>query len=444
MNAVPPAWRRRLLPRSLFGRLIVILCAGLLCAHTLSFGLIVYERAQAAKTMMLFYLGKDVASSLAILERVPAGERAGWLPRLERGNYRYVLGMAPAGAAPPAGLASEIVAAISAALDPRYAVNATVPPSAAPSRRLDVGLTLSDGAPLTIEIIPSGQSLSPWLLLILSGQLLLLAGCTWLAVRQATQPLTQLAQAANALKADMPADPLPEDGPLEVARAAGAFNAMRRRIAEALAERMQILAAISHDLQTPITRMQLRVDLMDDAQHRDKLSGDLQAMHMLVKEGIAYARNAHGIAEAPCRTNLDALLLSLVYDYLDAGRTVTLLGELGHPLTTRPHALRRIITNLLDNALKFARDVELHVSAPAPGRVAVSVRDRGPGIAPEQLGKVLLPFYRVENSRNRDTGGTGLGLTIAAQLAGAMGATLVLSPRDGGGLDACLTLPSGN
>jgi signal transduction histidine kinase len=261
-------------------------------------------------------------------------------------------------------------------------------------------------------------------------------------VRLATRPLAQLAQAADALGPDLKGQPLPEDGPSEVARAAAAFNAMQRRIADHLDERMRILAAISHDLQTPITRMRLRADLLDNAALRDKLHGDLNAMQELVEEGIDCARSAGGATEAARATDLHALLDSLVCDYRDAGQSVRFDGRLERPITTRPHTLRRIVTNLVDNALKFAGDAELRIEAEAPDRVCIAVRDRGPGIAQAELQAVLRPFYRIESSRNRDTGGAGLGLAIAQQLTAALGGTLALSNREGGGLEARLSLPA--
>jgi len=206
-------------------------------------------------------------------------------------------------------------------------------------------------------------------------------------------------------------------------------------------ERVEILAAISHDLQTPITRMRLRTDLMDDEGTRAKFRQDLEVMHALVREGIAYARTLHGAAEPPCRIDADALFESMVADYEDAGRPVRLEGRAGAPVVTRPHALRRIVANLVDNALKYGGDVRLRVQ-PEGGRLVVAVTDDGPGIPEDELEAVLQPFYRVEGSRNRDTGGTGLGLAIALQLATAMGATLRLRNRAEGGLEARLVLPT--
>src|SRR5690606_4980900 len=269
---------------------------------------------------------------------------------------------------------------------------------------------------------------------------LLLACVTWLGVRLATRPLVQLANAADTLGPDLRASRLPENGPLEVSHAARAFNAMQERIGHYSAERMQILAAISHDLQTPITRMRMRADMLDDEILRGKFNQDLREMETLVREGVSYARTFHGTFELPSRIDPDALLDSLVYDYQDAGKEVSITGKLGHPLMTRPLTLRRVLVNLIDNALKYAGTVEIAVRPDQDGRVVVSILDHGPGIPEAELEKVFQPFYRVEASRNRDTGGTGLGLAIARQLMQAMNSSLTLHNRAGGGLEARLVL----
>jgi signal transduction histidine kinase len=261
-------------------------------------------------------------------------------------------------------------------------------------------------------------------------------------VKIATQPLVRLARAADELGPDLRGDPLPEDGPKEVARAAAAFNAMQHRIADHLTERIRILAAISHDLQTPITRMRLRADLLDDPALKQKLQNDLLAMQALVSEGVEFARGLNNVTEAAVAIDLQALLESLVYDYADAGRQITLLGSIDFPITTKPHTLRRIIVNLVDNAFKFGCDVEISIAAGRPEGISISVRDHGPGIPAAELGAVLQPFYRLEGSRSRETGGTGLGLAIAHQLSAALGGELCLSNHPDGGLEARLTLPA--
>ena len=280
--------------------------------------------------------------------------------------------------------------------------------------------------------------MSPWLPTALAVQLCLLAFFTWVAVKLATQPLARLEHAANSLGSDLRGEPLPEDGPKEVARAATAFNAMQRRIAEQAVERIQILAGISRRLQTPITRMRLRADFLGDSDAREKLQGDLQEMQTLVKQGLALARGRDEIGKQRCQTDLHALIDSLVCDYSDAGKSLRFSGERGVTILTHPQALRRIMINLIDNGLKFGEDVEVAINAQRSNPITITVSDRGPGIPDEHLKSVFLPFYRVEASRSRETGGTGLGLAIAQQLASALRGTLTLANRDGGGLEARL------
>jgi signal transduction histidine kinase len=432
-----------LLPRTLFARLALILCLGLAAAQALSFWLTMTERNQAQVNLMMGYIEREVATSVALLDRLPASERAAWLPRLARRSYEFVLGPGQdvSGAAPDAALSARVNAAIGDGLGRDYMLRANAVPGQ--RERFQVHLRLSDGAPLTIDVRPMpSPPMAQWLTPLLLLQLAVLGGCCWLAVRLATAPLHQLAAAADALGPDLKARRLPEDGPSEVARAARAFNAMQDRIAAYTAERIQILAAISHDLQTPITRMRLRVDTLEDAPQQDKLQQDLREMQSLVKEGVAYARTLNGVAEAPTRIDPDALFDSLVCDYTDAGQDVVLRGSVGAPLVTRPQALRRVVANLVDNALKFGGAAEIELARAADGGVTVAVLDRGPGIPEESLEAVFQPYVRLETSRNRHTGGTGLGLAIARQLAQAMNASLTLHQRPGGGLEARLRMSS--
>ncbi|MBV8660001.1 MAG: HAMP domain-containing protein [Burkholderiales bacterium] len=426
-------------PRSLFARVMVILLVGMALAQGLSFGLVVFERSQAADRLMLGNLELDVASSVSLLDMLPADKRTNWLGRLGRRNYSYLLNTGVAGTPPSAPLAQEAIATIARAAGERRYIGASA--MGGPGGPFQVHLRLSDGSPLTIDIHPAPSGVSPWLPALLCIQFLLLLACTWAAVRLVTRPLKQLAAAAEKLGPDLKADTVPEQGPTEVVHAAAAFNAMQQRISGYLTERVQILAAISHDLQTPITRMRLRLDLLESSDAHAKLYDDLSAMEQLVREGLAYARTLHGGAETPVRVDLDTLLDSLVCDYHDAGQAVSLEGKVGLPITTRPQALRRILSNLVDNALKFGTEVGIHVQRDTDTRLTIAVCDRGPGIPEEELERVLEPFYRLESSRNRGTGGTGLGLAIAAQLAQALGGSLVLSNRAGGGLQAMITLP---
>ncbi|MCW2099206.1 UNVERIFIED_ORG: signal transduction histidine kinase [Pseudomonas psychrophila] len=426
-------------PKTLASQLSLIFLVSLLLANGLSFSVQFYERYLSARSTMLNNMENDISTSVAILDRLPAVERQAWLSRLNREHYQYLLTKGDSGvpmdtADPPMSASS-----IKDTLGQHYALTFADIPGVRP--HYQVFLQLADGNPVTIDVRPADIPVALWLPVVLVLQLALLLGCTWMAVRLAIRPLSRLSRAVESLDPNARIQHLDESGPTEVAHAAVAFNAMQQRIADYLKERMQILAAISHDLQTPITRMKLRAEFMDDSIERDKLLSDLGEMEHLVREGVAYARSVHGSTEANCKLDLDAFVDSIVFDYQDVGKAVNRSGSFGSPIETRPHALRRVLINLLDNALKFSGAAELVVSAQTNGNVSIKVLDRGPGISAEELREVLKPFYRVESSRNRDTGGTGLGLAIAQQLAIALGGSLCLSNREGGGLCAELLLP---
>jgi signal transduction histidine kinase len=433
-------WPRRVfkLPRTLRWQLFLILFAGLAVAHALSFGVLFLERYSAAKTMMLGNLEKDVGISLALLDRLPASERQQWIAMLERGNYYYELGPGLPGVPELGGLNKEVAETIRTAVGQRLPVTVeTIPDS---RQRIQAHVTLSDGSQVTIDLRPRVMPLASWLPYVLGAQLALLMVCTWIAVRSAIRPLRRLANAAATLDPSKKVARLEETGPVEVVDAATAFNAMQDRIAHYLKERVQILAAISHDLQTPITRMKLRAEIAEDSPEKEKLISDLSEIERLVREGVAYARTAHSNVEKLSRIDIGAFVESIVFDYQDIGKTVTAPRLIDAVVTTRPHALRRILTNLIDNALKFSGAAEIDIDRTPDGQISITVLDRGPGIPAPQLQAVLQPFYRLEESRNRDTGGTGLGLAIAHQLALAIGGSLSLRNRPGGGLAAEIVL----
>lgn len=421
-------------------RMYLILFAGLLLAHGLSFGLMFYERYQSATSVMLNTLENEVGTSVAILDRLPASERPQWLPRLQRDNYRFVLGPGQPGAALATQRSRDVTAMIAKEVGAGYRVRGDTL-STAPER-YQVHLTLRDGSPLTLVVTPRGvMPLAEWLPFVLVLQVVLLLACGWFAVRQAAQPLARLAKAAESMTPAADGPRVDESGPAEVAHAAMAFNAMQDRIGRYLKERLHILASISHDLQTPITRMRLRAESLEEGIERERILDDLSEMEHLVREGVAYARSAHGGDETPVRIDTAAFLESLVFDYQDVGQPVTLAAAAEGVATVRPRALRRVLGNLIDNAIKYGGAAEVGVCRDEQGSLCVTVSDRGPGVPEHELEQVLQPFYRLEASRNRDTGGAGLGLAIATQLMRSTGGDLRLANREGGGLVATVVLP---
>jgi signal transduction histidine kinase len=426
-------------PSTLRARIFFILFVGLAVAYGLSFGVLYLERYMSAKAVMLGTLERDVATSIAVLDRLPVNERANFIDWLSRGNYRFMLGEGLKGVPDTSPRSAEIAARIEEAVDHRYPLRVEAIPGDV--QRLQAHLTLSDGSPLTIDITPRGiMPVADWLPYVFVLQMVLLVLCAWLAVRQTIRPLGELAAAADALDPNRPGPALSEVGPSEVAHAARAFNAMRERIAHYLEERVQILAAISHDLQTPITRMRLRADLADDSPEKAKLVSDLGEVERLVQDGIAYARSSHGNGEKTSRIDLASFIDSIAYDYQDTGKAVTVVGVVQGTTVTKPHALRRILTNFIDNALKYAGSAGIGVERREDGSTVITVLDRGPGIPEDRLEAVKQPFFRLEPSRNRETGGTGLGLAIAQQLAATIGGSVRIYNRADGGLAAEVTL----
>ncbi|WP_313319017.1 ATP-binding protein [Stenotrophomonas sp.] len=310
-------------------------------------------------------------------------------------------------------------------------------PAFTPPRCRLVELKLSDGTPLRLALESpavarrTASAFDPWFLSLLVLAIGLLA---YVVARIASSPLQRLASHAASLGHDLQRDPLPVAGPLEVRRAAEAFNAMQLRLQRHLGERTQMLAAITHDLQTPLTRLRLRLENVQDEVLRERLVGDLAAMQALIREGLELARSAES-AEQRAALDLDSLLESVVEDAAESGHDAVLLQGCGEVLMLRPLAMRRLFSNLVDNALKYGRSAQ--VSACRDGEaVEVRVRDSGPGVAEDELEAVFTPFLRLETSRSRETGGAGLGLTIARALAEKDGASLVLRNHPDGGLEA--------
>ncbi|TVR97252.1 MAG: HAMP domain-containing protein [Rhodospirillales bacterium] len=278
-------------------------------------------------------------------------------------------------------------------------------------------------------------------MIIAATLVIALSASVW-AVRWASRPLTTLAAAAQRLGLDIGAPPLSEQGPREVRLASCAFNEMQGRLQGFVRDRTQMLAAISHDLRTPITRMRLRAELMDDPDQRRKMLSDLAEMETMIAATLSFARDDPA-RESPKPLDLAALLQSLVADAADAGAAATYDGPAHVAFTGRPTALRRAFDNLIRNALAYGGCARVTAMA-AEDTVTVAVADDGPGIPPEERERVFEPFYRIEGSRSRDTGGVGLGLAVVRSAVRAHGGEVALDPGPSGGLTVTVTLPRGS
>jgi signal transduction histidine kinase len=253
------------------------------------------------------------------------------------------------------------------------------------------------------------------------------------AVRRLTRPVGALAAAAERLGRDVNAPALPEDGPHEIAVAARAFNTMAGNIRRFVADRTLMLAAIGHDLRTPITRLRLRAELLDDENQRARMLADLAEMEGMIGATLAFARD-DAAQEPALPLDLAALVRTVLDEAADSreGAVTAYAGPERMVLPLRPVAMKRALANLVGNALAYGGAARATLSR-APGEVLLLIEDDGPGIPEDQLEQVFEPFRRLEASRNRETGGTGLGLTIARSIIRAHGGDVRLQNRTAAG-----------
>ena len=278
------------------------------------------------------------------------------------------------------------------------------------------------------------------LLMDISVRLLALVLAAWVGARWLSEPVRKLASAAKELGCDIHRAPMTEEGTLECREATRVFNQMHERIRQQLAQRDQFVAAVSHDLRTPLTRLSLRAQSLADSQMREGFGRDIVEMNEMIRTTLDYLR---GMADPEPLVLLDvgSLIQSLAEDFQDGGQDVQVQGGAqAAPLMVQASALRRCMDNLVGNAVRYGQRARISLADSAT-RLQISVHDDGPGIAEQELDKVLLPFYRLEASRNRHSGGVGLGLATAHDVAQKHGGSLTLANAPAGGLVATLQLP---
>jgi signal transduction histidine kinase len=286
--------------------------------------------------------------------------------------------------------------------------------------------------------MPGGAPLPRNLRVNLTLLVLLLVIALYVTARSITRPLSALARAADSVGRDARPERLPEAGARELRDAARAFNTMQDRLRRYLDSRSRVLAAMSHDLKTPLTRLRLQVETLEDPALQARIGKELTEMELMVREALALFRGLDD-GEPTVAIDLNELLGSVQQAFSEMGAAVSVSGRALAPFTGKVHALKRCLTNLISNAINFGARAAVLVED--NGELVIRVRDEGPGIPQGDLERVFEPFYRLEQSRNRDSGGTGLGLTIARDIAQAHGGTLVLTNLPQGGLEAALRLP---
>ncbi len=445
-------------PRTLAGRLVALVLLAVLAAQTIALWIFADERSQAFEELRGERIVEQIVPLVRLLVETPRADHAAVVaalgrrplvvsvedrPLVEEGARaqrhplarRLARELGPAAAAvriqpPPHGRRHA---------DPEDPVEAwwgRRPRVAALSIALPDGRWLNARADLPAPAPPTFARPYAVMLLLLTG---LLIGAVLAGARFATRPLARLADAAERLGRGEPGEPIPEQGPEEVRRAIAAFNRMQERLARFVADRTRLLAALGHDLRTPITSLRLRAELLDDEEARERIVATLDEMQRMVEATLAFARD-EAAGEPVREVDLAALVEGVVEDLRELGRPVELVASEPIVARLRPAAVTRALRNLVENAVRYGERARVALSREADEAV-VRVDDDGPGIPADKLEEVFEPFVRLESSRSTETGGVGLGLAIARGIARAHGGEVELANRPEGGLRARLRLP---
>ena len=467
--------RLSLWPQSLFGRLLAASVLAVVLAQAVALLLIAQEREHFVRQGSVRDWTRRIAETTLMLAPLGRTQRADALAQLAASPPHMAHADAFAHGGPPRALARPFVRLpllsdfetalrdqLRAALGPAYGVEVGPTPEPPPpavalpapfyeahelalhpeaAQRYDVTVRFADGDAVIYRVMrmPGGAPLPRRLSTNLALLVLLLVIVLYLTARSITRPLSDLARAADSLGREAhPAPQLAERGARELRDAARAFNTMQDRLHRYLDSRTRVLAAMSHDLKTPLTRLRLQVEALDNPPMQERIGRELDEMESMVREALALFRGLDD-GEPAAAVDMNALLEKIREEFRDLGGTVSISGQALKSLDGKPQALKRCLTNLIANAVKFGTRAEVLIADGAD--LVIRVRDHGPGIPEEELERVFEPFYRLESSRNRDSGGTGLGLTIARDLAQAHGGSLLLANLAGGGLEATLRLP---
>lgn len=467
-------------PRTLFSRLVILLLFGLVLAEAITALVLTRDRGELIQRTAGIHSAQRIAGIVRVLESMTPQQRRDTAAALDTPGSRISLTLPPlpttADDSSTTGSAMFLVALryyLDADRDIRLRLTnaqgeqpfAATDPAAVgmPMNRgmhdmmmrhmTEAGLALPSGGHHLIQVqlrdgqwvsfgeqLPEGIAAWPLRIMVALGLVLLILGLVaLLAVRWIVRPLAYLAASARALGEDLQRPPLVEEGPEEVRGTLHAFNIMQQKIRRFVDERSRFLAAISHDLKTPITRLRLRSGLLEDSELQAKFERDLEEMETLVQGILDFMRDQSGHGELQAM-DINDLLETLQIDGEESGATVTLDGRASRSFYCQPVSMRRLITNLVDNAVKYGGRADITVMDSAD-ELRIVIADNGRGIPESDLGRVFEPFTRIDDSRNRELGGSGLGLSIARNIAQAHGGTLNLRNREDGGLVAEIVLP---
>lgn len=456
------------LPRSLRGRIVLLILLALLVAQAVSLVVFVDERGLAVRTALGLEAAGRAANVARLIEEAPESLHPSILRAADSPLVRFTLDPAPrvehAGSDAGRGMAMRIRGLLGGPADRDVRVETHVmrvtaqmppnmPPAMAPMHRammeqrtepveLLVSIALTGGDWLNVRTMfhrpPLQWAWSSGLTFALSA--VLIVAVVWFALRRITGPLTELAGAADRLGRGEAVAEIPSTGPAELVRLTDAFNLMQARLSRFVSERTRLLAALGHDLRSPLTAMRIRLELLDEGEDRERLTAMVDEMQAMVESTLTFARG-EAAGEASQTIDMGDLAESIAREITEAGGRAETTADPAALVRARPTAIRRALRNIVENAVRYGGSAEIRVDR-STGTVEIAVSDHGPGIPEADQAAVFEPFVRLENSRSRETGGIGLGLAIARTIIHAHGGEIGLENRPEGGLRATIRLPA--
>lgn len=459
----------RLFPKSLFGQTLLVLVAGLIVSLLAGSWIYALDREQVVRAVGGFAAAQRISNLTRLVQEAPREWRERIVDGLSDQTFRVSLSGQPPVVTPndDDGTVAQAIRGFlidQLSLRPGQQPRVSASPLGTPVfggwrpmmgpgpmmhgfggfgsfRDLQVDVPLSDGQWLSfVTTLPeSGSAFSRQFLLSMGIMTIVILTVSMWAVRRMTAPLAALSVAAERLGNDLNAPPLLETGTVETRQASHAFNIMQARLRSLIENRTRMLAAISHDLRTPLTLLRLRAENVENHQERDKMLATIAEMDSMVGIALQFARDEM-TSELRRPTDIAALVQSTVDDMADAGLPVKMEPAKPVVYVCRVNALKRGVRNLLDNAVKYGKTANVAIQTTLQ-TIEIIIDDEGPGIPESELSRVFDPFYRIEESRSRDTGGVGLGLAIAKSVVQAHRGEIILSNRPGGGLRAQICLP---
>jgi len=434
------SWLRQLLPRSLLGRSIMIIVTPLLLVQVLTTSVFYETHWDTVTKRLARGVAGDIATIIAMMPEDPAQRQQ--LFDVAQKSMLLNIAFVPGARLPdlPSTMRETLVDENLNSALAGYVQRKFLTDTRSLEAIVEIHIQLPDGV-LRVEVPRRRLFSSTTYLVILwmIGSSLALFSIALLFMRSQVRPIRRLASAVEAFGKGRDSADFRIEGASEVRQTAAAFNQMRDRVRRQIAQRTEMLAGVSHDLRTPLTRMKLALAMLGETSEVGDLKADVSEMEKMVGGYLAFARGEG--REPAVESDLTDLLRDVVNAAAREGAAIALEAEPGLSLTLRPDAMRRCLANLIGNAQRYAKAIRVAAGRRDDG-IEMTVDDDGPGIPPERREDVFRPFFRLEPSRNPETGGTGLGLTIARDVARSHGGDLTLLESPLGGLRARLWLPA--